>query len=937
MATWLARRSKLDQEALMKKSLPAAVHVDAAAPGQIDTVVGETFNILLVEDDDLDAELILAELESGGISCYTRRVESDAEFRTAIAGPIQIDVILCDYGLPDLDALRALEQLKAAGLTTPLIVVSGRLSDERATDCIRLGAADYVIKDRLHRLPHAINRAILHERGERAGREAERRYSRLINDLPVAVFGATVDGRILHANPAMIAMFGCADLTEMTAISLADLHVDPTDRDLLIQRLDAEEQILNFECRMRRLDGSEFWFSRDVHAVRASDGALAEIESIGRDISEAKRSSLELAKSEERLRGLLVGAPVAIVTLDVDSRFTFAGGSVFTRLGLDPESIVGLAVTEAFADRPDFMDLWKRALVENVETDLEFGGRTFQVRCQPYRLSTGAAPIGVLVVAVDDTDRAEADRALRASEEVFRALFDQSSVGIALLDVPTDGDNGNARWNSRMREMMGVDGVDYATWASVFDGDTGAELLAKYMALLSGEVDQIRERREFVRPDGTSVWADLSTIVVRNAEHEAVRWQSLALDITDQVVAEQLLASRAARESVLLELTRAGLDGQPTSTFLEQAVRLVVGGTGTQFGTILEMQPSGMDMERVAAHAASGLVPPEVAPLDVSPVGAEMLKTMLRTAVISDFIAEPETPRAPWMVEANVACSMSVGIYGLTSPFGVLSVHADTAHQFTSDDLQFIQHAAGIIAIAVERRRNEEQRRLLLGRLVTAQEAERKSIAGDIHDDAVQVMTAANMRLELFRRLLVDQTQVDALKTLQDTVSLATARLRNLLFELNPPDLERHGLAVALRRHLKQFQENTSVRWVLQDDLVTEPQAEPRILLFRIFQEALANISKHAHSSEVSVSLKPSEGGVLMRVADNGAGFHVSGGPAVPGHLGLASMRERAEIAGGWWRLSSEPGLGTEITAWVPTPAGFDGLAPRDEWVVKVA
>ena len=656
--------------------------------------------VVLVEDDDSDAELIVAELESAGLSVEVTRGTNAAEFRAALAKPEEIDAVLCDYHLPDLDALGALAHMRDEGIDVPLIVVSGGLSDEVATECMRLGAADYVIKDRLRRLPHALTRAIEHGRVQRAGREA--------------------------------------------------------------------------------------------------------------------------------------------------------------------------------------------------------------------------------------------DRALRASEEVFRALFDQSSVGIALLDVPRNGNMGQSRWNGRISEMMGADSIDYESWTSLFDKETNEELLAKYMQLLTGELDQIRERRGFTRPDGTHVWLDLSTILVRDQHAEPVRWQTLALDITDQVEAEQHLEKRAAKESVLLELTRAGLDGQPTSEFLAAAIRLVVRGTYTQFGTILQMLPSGNHLERVAAHALSGEIPPDPAPIDMSTLGVDVIKSMLRTPRASHFAAQKELTRSAWMIEKGVLASLSVGIYGPISPFGVLSVHTDVAREFSLDDSQFIQSAATIISIAVDRRRGEEQRRLLLGRLVTAQEAERRAIAGDIHDDAVQVMTAANMRLELFRRLLVDPAQLEALQALQETVSLATARLRNLLFELNPPDLERHGLAVAVRRHLTQFEEGTSTSWSLRDDLIEEPAAEPRILLFRIFQEALMNIRKHARPTSVTVSLKTVDGGVLMRVTDDGEGFNVSTGQPQAGHLGLASMRERAEIAGGWWRLKSEPGQGTEITAWVPMLRQSDA-SPGQPAVVAVA
>jgi signal transduction histidine kinase len=301
-----------------------------------------------------------------------------------------------------------------------------------------------------------------------------------------------------------------------------------------------------------------------------------------------------------------------------------------------------------------------------------------------------------------------------------------------------------------------------------------------------------------------------------------------------------------------------------------------------------------------------------------------------------DYQAQPEVQLSPWMIEYGVVASMAVGIRGPISPYGVFWVHSNVAREFSADDLEFMQLASTIISVAVERKRAEKLRRMLLGRLVNAQEAERQTIAKDIHDDAVQVMTAANMRLELFRMVLTDPVQVDAAQKLQETVSLAIGRLRNLLFELIPPDLDRHGLAAACRSHLEQFEADAGVRWELHTELDEEPAPQGRILLFRIFQEALINVRKHARATTVTVSLKTVDGGVMMRLSDDGAGFLESVGEPRAGHLGLASMRERAEIAGGWWRLTSEPGRGTEISTWVPDPRDEDASAARAAEVMAI-
>jgi signal transduction histidine kinase len=97
------------------------------------------------------------------------------------------------------------------------------------------------------------------------------------------------------------------------------------------------------------------------------------------------------------------------------------------------------------------------------------------------------------------------------------------------------------------------------------------------------------------------------------------------------------------------------------------------------------------------------------------------------------------------------------------------------------------------------------------------------------------------------------------------------------------------------------------------------------VILFRMAQEALANVRKHAKASRVDVVLGEQDGGYLVRIADDGVGFSTTkAGESVRGHLGLSSMRERAGMAGGWCRLHSLPGQGTTVELWVPRPAVAD-------------
>jgi signal transduction histidine kinase len=211
----------------------------------------------------------------------------------------------------------------------------------------------------------------------------------------------------------------------------------------------------------------------------------------------------------------------------------------------------------------------------------------------------------------------------------------------------------------------------------------------------------------------------------------------------------------------------------------------------------------------------------------------------------------------------------------------------------------------------------DEQRRRLLVSLVHAEEDERKRIAGDIHDDPMQKIVATNMRLQLLRGQLSDPAHLEVLDKLLSTVRGSIRSLRHLIFELRPHVLDEDGLAPALREYLESL--DADFEFSLEQQLQEEPDAELRVLLYRVAQEALTNIRKHAHARRVNVLLAEQDDGFLVRITDDGVGFTAPGTmQSGRGHLGLSAMRERAEMAGGWCRLLSQPGAGTTVEIWVP-------------------
>lgn len=214
----------------------------------------------------------------------------------------------------------------------------------------------------------------------------------------------------------------------------------------------------------------------------------------------------------------------------------------------------------------------------------------------------------------------------------------------------------------------------------------------------------------------------------------------------------------------------------------------------------------------------------------------------------------------------------------------------------------------------------EHQRRDLLGRIVTIQEEERRRIAADIHDDALQKFAALGLRLESLGRIYPEIQQDERYTSILKGISDSASRLRHLIFELHPHVLESAGFMSALRAHLDELGAmEPSPTYEMEGEFDREPSPKTRAMLYRITQEGIANARKHADASRVIVRLEGKEGGFFVRIEDDGIGFDPVGLEALPPqHLGLTSMRERAELAGGWLRIESEPGRGATVQAWLP-------------------
>jgi signal transduction histidine kinase len=206
---------------------------------------------------------------------------------------------------------------------------------------------------------------------------------------------------------------------------------------------------------------------------------------------------------------------------------------------------------------------------------------------------------------------------------------------------------------------------------------------------------------------------------------------------------------------------------------------------------------------------------------------------------------------------------------------------------------------------------------MLLKTVSTAVDNERKRFANQLHDDALQKLTAAELQLQRVGESMRPNEQ--ALRQARGLLDQTEDALRRLLFEVRPPALEEPaGLQESIRDRLAMLGSLTGIEPELELDLPDGLTFEFKSTIFRQLAEAVTNIEKHAGATRVEVRLKTSDSGVHGMVVDNGRGFVVAERNNIPGHMGLLAIKERALMAGGWYKIESQPGLGTRIEFWMP-------------------
>src|SRR5215210_5796591 len=682
----------------------------------------------------------------------------------------------------------------------------------------------------------------------------------------------------------------------------------------------------------RRYEEADLRLAEELarRAALAVDNAKL-YEEAQREIAERKEAEVRLKEAEARFRTLVEHMPAMTY---IEAAGNEGRGTNFLYVSPQIEAVLGYSPEEWMSDPELFArilhpDDRERVLAEDARTSktgepfrmeyrhLARDGSVVWMRDEAVLVRDHeGAPLYWLGVQFDITDRKETEEALRQSEERYRTVVRQAAEGIFVVDIDTKL---ILEANAAYRDLLGYTAQDMLglglTLYDVVAHDR--ESIDDYVSqILQERVHFIGERRHR-RKDGSLVDVEVSSSVISYGDGEALC--VVVHDITERKrSAERLQRSLDA----LLGLYEAG---QILSSSLE---REEIGSR------LLEIA------SRVSNLTAAVIsIPDESGELHIwRSTGLEELwqvcfspeAVAARHKVLKTRKPQAIKLRRPGDKDGDHLVSLNLPLLVRDRPIGVLEAYGPEALMEKQNEETLIS-LANQGASALENARlyadlAESENRLqdLIRKLITAQEEERRKVSYEVHDGLAQTAAGAHQLLQAFSRQHPpdsDKGRNDLARVLQ-LVQQTVGEARYVIADLRPTALDDLGLGAAVRLQVEKISnEGSQVDYeeALGDERLP---AEVETALFRVTQEALTNVRKHAPSAHVRITLRLLNNSVRLHVRDWGPGFNPEkategGGPGE--RLGLSSMRERVALLGGRLEVRSRPGEGTDVVAEIPS------------------
>lgn len=778
----------------------------------------------------------------------------------------------------------------------------------------------------------ALEHARLHARAERELAErrqaeaelhrSEERYRRLVETAHEGIWLIDTEQRTAYVNQRMAALLGCtpAALTGASPFAfLDDEHeVDAARNGWLARR--PPGGVTQRDVRFRRGDGGTLWAFVSASPLYDDREQFAGTLAMVTDITARRQAEDVLRQSESRFRRLLASNIIGIITADTE-RVLEANDAYLTMVGCTRADLEAGRIRWRALTAPEYHHLDDRAIAQlqtdGVCTPFEKEYLRTDGSRMPVLIGLAvqeAAPLTAIGFVLDLSARRQAEEALRKSEAAVDLLARQMP-GMAWLtdtDLRITDTLGAERRSTWVNEQF----ADGCLLTDLIDpAGPGAPLLAAHRQALRGKSAScdlpIADQRYCARVEP-----------LRDSRQRIVGCVGAAVDVTAQV-------RRAEAQRLLAETGALLADSLDYQTTLHNIARLAVPAFADWCAIdALDERGKVRRLAMVHAQPASAETPAAGAGDELARAGAGPIALAAQTGCTQYL---PALDGATGATPDAATSVIAVPLVARGRALGALAfVVSNSGRRYNHDDVALVEGLAQRAAIAVDnallyaaeqRARAEAEaarRRLqaLSRKLVDIQEAERRALARELHDDFGQALTGLKLSVELRER--GPEPGATPLADPLAQINELIGRVRGLSLNLRPAALDDLGLLPALLSFCKRYTAQTGVRVALHHSAVERRFARDlETTAFRIVQEALTNVARHAGVADVTVWLWSNQDALGVQVADTGVGF-AKRALAAGASSGLPGMRERVALLGGTLTIDSAPGRGTRLLAELP-------------------
>jgi PAS domain S-box-containing protein len=501
-------------------------------------------------------------------------------------------------------------------------------------------------------------------------------------------------------------------------------------------------------------------------------------------------------------------------------------------------------------------------------------------------------------------DLLSSNEALRVSEARFQLAMSGANDGLWDWDITHESLYLSPRWKTMLGYREDELESSLETWQELIHPDDREHTRIRLQNHLAGETANFQMEHRLRRKDGGFSWILARGASLRDHQGKAVRLAGSITDITDKVTAVEVLEERVQKRTAdlaaLLELSNSTALTLELAPLLEQILSKLQEVVGSSAAAVFE-NSKGSDLVLIASRGK------------LESTDIDLVRKSIESRALHSRLGDGTQGKADQLALPLVVRDATVGALVLEHREG----------PFSEDRMQLASAFANQVAVALENAK--------LYQAVQAQAAleERQHLARELHDSVSQalygiLLGAHAVRKQLSARSELPKESREALDYVENLAQAGIAEMRALIFELRPESLQQEGLGGALRKQLEALESRHGL--VTNFEFATEPSLPltGKQVLYRVAQEALHNVVKHARAEQVWLELVQTDGQVLLEIVDDGVGFDTT--KTFPGHLGLKSMRERIAALGGTLDVRSQDGRGTTVRALLPLEsAGLEG------------